>query len=91
MFFVFREGLRNGVEVNLLAPLPTSHSCRFETFLRYCLKDTLNGSAHKCDVCGYRRHPNRRNVIRYLFVRVTIRKTVVSLSCSVYELKAGCA
>ena len=48
---------------------------------------TLKGSAHKRDVCGYLRYPKRRNVTGLLFVRVTIRNTLVP----VYELKADCA
>ena len=43
---------------------------------------TLNGSTHKFDPCGYRRQSKRLNVIGLLFVRVTIRNTLVSLSCS---------
>ena len=43
---------------------------------------TLKGSAHKRDVCSYLRYPKRRNVTGLLFVRVTIRNTLVPLSCS---------
>ena len=48
----------------------------------YTAQLTLNGSTHKCEVCGYRRQSKRLSVIGLLFVRVTIRNTLVSLSCS---------
>ena len=59
----------------------------FPTLKRFYLHRTkqlclVNGSAHKCDVCGYLRHQKTRNVIGLLFVGVIIRNTMVLLSCS---------
>ena len=56
--------------------------CNFFTYLG------LNSSAYtqrinqKCEICGNGRHLEKRNVIGLLFVRVTIRNTLVALSCS---------
>ena len=37
--FVFSEGMWNGVQVNPPSLLSTTHSCRFENFVKYFFKD----------------------------------------------------
>ena len=89
--FVFIEGMWNGVQVNPPSLLSTTHSCRFENFVKYLLKD--------------RRRDQRTNVtfaVVYAFKNHTMSSDYYLLGSQyvthwfyfrvpVYELKAGCA
>ena len=90
--FVFSEGMWNGVQVNPPSLLSTTHSCRFENFVKYFFKD--------------RRRDQRTNVtfaVVYAFKNHAMSSDYYYLLGSqyvthwfyfrvpVYELKAGCA
>ena len=91
--FVFSEGMWNGVQVNPPSLLSTTHSCRFENFVKYFLKDRRRDQRTNVTfavVYAFKNHAMSSDYYYYLLGSQYVTHWFY-FRVPVYELKAGCA